>query len=76
MDTEQQEVQSLGYLAQWSGIPRDTLLKAAQQKRLNAYKSDKTWLSTRQAVKEFKARYTPKPRKSKGENDGREREAP
>jgi len=59
------QVESLGFLAEWSGIKYNTLARAAKEGRLEARRSGNVWLSDRQAVKTYRETAVFKPRKIK-----------
>ena len=55
--------ESLPFLANETGIPYDTLVKAAQQRRILARKSGKGWITTLHAIEHAQATGKLKPRK-------------
>lgn len=61
---EDDRVESLGFLAEWSGIKYNTLARAAKEGRLDARRSGNVWLSDRQSVRKYQEAAVFKPRKN------------
>lgn len=59
--------ETLGALAEWSNVSYDTLKHAARSDppRIRAFKSGRTWMSTRRDVTEYQASLVLKPRRTR-----------